>query len=103
MLILSGSAILESCSTVAPQPVESRSIAFDGSYQTAGIAKVDVSKKLFVVDQFFLSQFNARAVKFGNRFNPPVKSLPEGAKTVTPEQMTQSLSMARYEREGRAK
>jgi len=93
---------VSACSTIAPGPVDSHSIEFDGNKQNAGILGVHRGGG-FDVSPFFVEQFNDRATRFGSRLSPPAKALPKGTTVVTSAQMAQSLALARYEREARMK
>lgn len=84
ILTLFGGIILDGCSTVAPVPIESNSIAIDGNHATAGILG-RTKDGSWVVDDFFIANFNRLQVKFGKQLN--IKILLKGTLKLTGQTM----------------
>lgn len=77
-LMLSGAITLECCSTIAPSPVQSHSVAFDGSSQTAGILSTKYPDHSRDVTQFFIDNFNRNLKKYSSSINQKPLVLPAG-------------------------
>ena len=110
-ILLACAIILGACAstgTIAPKPVQSESIAYDGNKRTAGIDGAD--KDGFDVSAFWISQYELRIAKWGDQLSPPVtdpakgiKKIKEGAWKADSAAMDANLQAALLEKNPEAK